>query len=125
MIPSKIEPDIKPYPGFIVMERYDAWHMLFEIFGHYRLNEIRECLWDMYKAAALDEGIYSHSRQRSDLIFFFERLNDLATAAYVVARKKWVKSPQYYIGESDFKSAEIFKQRIKEFEAEQKHLKKK
>lgn len=124
MLLPENEPEIKYFPGFLLMTGgYDAWRMLFEIFGQYKLDEIREFLWDMHKAAMKDETMYDTRKERSDLMFFFERLNDLATAAYVVARKKWAKTPKYHESEEDTESAKIFRQRIKEFEAEQKSLK--
>lgn len=123
MVLPKIEPEIKHFPGFLLNKVYDPWYLLFDLFGHYTLDDIRELLWDMYKAAMKDDTIYDLRKQRSDLVFFYERLNDLATAAYVVTRKKWVKSSQYHLGKGDGKSVKIFKKRIKEFEAAQKRLK--
>lgn len=68
---------------------YDPWDVLFKIFDDYTLDEIRGALWAMYKSAFLNRVIYHGRRDRRDLIEFFERLNDLVTAAYVITQEKF------------------------------------
>lgn len=68
---------------------YDPWNTLFTIFDDYQLDEIRGQLWRMYKAAIQDKANYHARPERYKLIFLFERMNDLVTAAYVLAKDNY------------------------------------
>jgi hypothetical protein len=126
MVLPAIEPEIKTFSDLSCKTGiYDPWFILFEFFSHYKLQEIRDSLWEVYKSAIKDDSTYEFSKQKSDLVFLYERLNDLATASYVIARKKWTDSPEYHVFDEDDRSAEIFRQRVREFETEQEKLKNK
>jgi hypothetical protein len=94
MLITDVEPIIGAFPNFRNEKEFDAWDMLDTIFEHYRLDEIREALWDMYKAALQDNTTYSNRQQLNNLVFFFENLNDLATASYVIAKEKFSKTEE-------------------------------
>lgn len=94
MLIPDVEPIIGAFPNFRDEKDFDAWDTLDTIFEHYRLDEIREALWDMHKAAIQDNTTYTNRQQLNNAVFFFENLNDLATAAYVIAREKFLKADE-------------------------------
>jgi hypothetical protein len=88
MITSDIAPIINFYPWLEHNEDFEVWNTLDLIFTHFTLNDIRHSLWEMYEAALLDNSLNISPKDRSDLLFFFVNLNDLATAAYVICERE-------------------------------------
>jgi hypothetical protein len=54
-------------------------------FDCYHLKDFREMLWDWLLAAlGTDSGIYDKGRERSNLIFFYQKMETLVEAAYLL-----------------------------------------
>jgi hypothetical protein len=54
-------------------------------FDCYHLKDFRELLWDWLLAAlGTDSGIYDKGRERSNLIFLYQKLEALVEAAYLL-----------------------------------------
>ncbi|WP_315818746.1 hypothetical protein [Paraflavitalea speifideaquila] len=54
-------------------------------FECYHLKDLRELLWDwLLTALGSDNGTYAKGRERSNLIFLYEKLESLAEAAYLL-----------------------------------------
>jgi hypothetical protein len=82
------------FPRFIDYndEDYDPQTVLEVLFNEYSFDDLREMLWDMFKSALLNDSAYGERKERSNLIFFFERTNDLMTAIHVLIERKKAKS---------------------------------
>lgn len=88
----EFKPKIMAMPGFVLMEKYDAWKMLSDIFGHRDWNVMREEFWDMYKSAIIEkEDKPGKKIRRRELTHMFEIVNDLATAAYLLHERTGCK----------------------------------
>lgn len=76
---------------FPMWERLEAdpYDVLFKIFTDFGLDELRNQLWELYKAAIVNNNTYHGRREKYEMIFLFERLNDLVTAAYVITIEKY------------------------------------
>jgi hypothetical protein len=58
-------------------------------FDCYHLKDLHEVLWDWLLAAlSTDSGIYDRGRERSNLIFLYQKLETLVEAAYLLNFKK-------------------------------------
>jgi hypothetical protein len=54
-------------------------------FDCYHLKDLRELLWDWLLAAlGTDSGIYDKGRERSNLIFLYQKVEALVEAAYLL-----------------------------------------
>jgi hypothetical protein len=54
-------------------------------FECYHLTDLRELLWDwLLTALGSDNGTYAKGRERSNLIFLYEKLESLAEATYLM-----------------------------------------
>lgn len=61
-------------------------------FECYHLKDLRELLWDwLLTALGSDNGTYAKGRERSNLIFLYEKLELLAEAAYLMHQNQPVK----------------------------------
>lgn len=58
-------------------------------FDCYHLKDLHEVLWDWLLAAlGTDNGIYDRGRERSNLIFLYQKIEALAEAAYLLHFKE-------------------------------------
>ena len=58
-------------------------------FDCYHLKDLHEVLWDWLLAAlSTDSGIYDRGRERSNLIFLYQKLETLVEAAYLLNFKQ-------------------------------------
>lgn len=67
---------------------YDPQEIIERLFREFTVEDLREMLWDMFKSAMLNDSAYSERKERSDLLFFFERTSDLFTASYVLNERE-------------------------------------
>jgi hypothetical protein len=58
-------------------------------FGAYKLSEIRAHLWNMVEVAITSENyVFDESRERDKLIWFYQQIEELIEAAYMISQKK-------------------------------------
>ena len=58
-------------------------------FDCYHLKDLHEVLWDWLLAAlGTDSGIYDRGKERSNLIFLYQKIEALAEAAYLLHFKQ-------------------------------------
>lgn len=58
-------------------------------FECYHLKDVRELLWDwLLTALGSDNGVYAKGRDRSNLIFLYEKLETMAEAAWVLHKQQ-------------------------------------
>ena len=63
--------------------------ILEDFFQNFRLQEVQEILWQwLVVALSSDKTNYSTGQERSNLIFFYEKLLELSEAAWLLAQKE-------------------------------------
>lgn len=61
-------------------------------FECYHLKDLRELLWDwLLTALGSDNATYAQGRERSNLIFLYEKIEALAEAAYLLCQEQPAK----------------------------------
>jgi hypothetical protein len=69
-------------------ERNNPFLVLKEFFQHYHLNETREILWDWtVTVVSSPNSISSDHHERSNHLFFYEKLEQLIEACWVLRNK--------------------------------------
>lgn len=64
-----------------------------EFFDHYHLQDIRELLWNWtVEIISSDNNLSYSAQERSNIIFFYEKIESLVEAVYVDRRKKLAKN---------------------------------
>lgn len=85
------EPEIKFYGNYFLNNMTpNNWDRLFSFYELYDLEYFRAELWTVFKSASQDKVMYRGGSERHDLIFLYERMLDLATAFYVIAKQQWL-----------------------------------
>ena len=70
-------------------EQQDPIAVLHVFFDCYHVKDLHEVLWDWLLAAlSTDSGIYDRGRERSNLIFLYQKLETLVEAAYLLHFKQ-------------------------------------
>ena len=70
-------------------EKEDPLPVLREFYSSYHLNEVRETLWDWFTIAiTTDNPTFDDGSSRSSLLLFYERLEKLLEALYLLVEKK-------------------------------------
>jgi hypothetical protein len=66
-------------------EQQEPGAVLTCFFENYHLKDLRELLWEwLLTALGTDNSTYAKGRQRSNLIFLYEKLESLTEAAYLL-----------------------------------------
>lgn len=74
-------------------ERHNPHIVLNEFFESYHLNEVREQLWNwLVEVLSSSQGISSNSHDRNNHIYFYEKLEELVEAAYIMHKENIKKS---------------------------------
>src|SRR6266852_2019278 len=70
-------------------ERNNPLMVIDGFFGDYHLQEVREEIQQLQQVALFtDNDTYNNARERSNLVFFCEKLEILAEAAYLLKEKE-------------------------------------
>ena len=70
-------------------DRKRPYRIIEDFFDHYHLQDGREMLWNWTIELLGSEGsIASDARERSNVLFFYEKLQALLEAAYLIRLKK-------------------------------------
>lgn len=93
MITPEIDFTIGCIPCCRVIDNYDAWRVLGEVFSHYPLGRLKTGFWDMFKAALLDRDTFSSTNEINTLTFLYEHLHDLTISVYLIAKDKGLSIP--------------------------------
>jgi hypothetical protein len=63
-----------------------------DFFEHYHLNEVRQVLWNWTTELISSENNISYSAvERSNVLFFYEKIEALVEAVYIERKRKLVK----------------------------------
>lgn len=69
-------------------ETYDPIAVFEELFGYYNLVDVRNYLYEMFKMASSRPDLKECCDSEDNFFFTFEFLNDVVTAAYMLARSR-------------------------------------
>ncbi len=66
-------------------EKKDPLQVINFFFGAHHLHEIRQILWNLFETSiTTDNHMYDESRERDKLLCFYQQLETMLEAAYVV-----------------------------------------
>lgn len=82
------EPKIHAMPSFVVMDKYDGFEMLVEIFGHYDLDVFRDGIYSFYRNALIENAPDDNTDLRKEFTSLFVAINNLTTASYLICVQK-------------------------------------
>lgn len=69
-------------------EKEDPMLVLRDFHSSYHLNEVRETLWDWFTIAiTTDNSTFDDGQSRSNLLFFYEKLEKVLEALYLLVQK--------------------------------------
>lgn len=68
-------------------EKHNPFIVFSDFFDHYHLNEVREIFWNQLVTVLSSENESHNPIVRSNHIFFYEKIETLIEAAYVIHRK--------------------------------------
>lgn len=82
-------PDLRNQPLRLGREEMEfPTAVLEEFFGHFHLEDARSLLWEWLTGAmASTHELFSTPQQRANMIFFYEHLESLVEAAYLLSKK--------------------------------------
>ena len=76
-------------------ERKKPAIVITDFFEHYQLNEVRQVLWNWtVEVIGSDNNISDSSHERSNIIFFYEKIEALVEAVFIQHKKKLKKLQQ-------------------------------
>ena len=73
-------------------EKKDFFAVVDDFFSCFHLHEVEEMLWDwLMVAITSDNDTYDSGTERSNLIFFWQKLEGIVQATHVIQQKKTQK----------------------------------